>query len=306
MNFLRSLFPIAIALFATPSAASDLVLPFFFDRHETPVIQLDLGGKTHSLHLDTGSAEGLHLTKDTLNRIEGVRLTGETQRSLDFAGNVQENACFVIDELSINGRIFRNIKGVEFSPWGIAVRKDTEPPKSQVVGLGFFNGERILIDYAAKELTIFDASADAVQGGEGGWVEIPFRRTDDGLVLKAQIAGKKHEMALDSGATLSFVFADRIADTRSAVPCETIYPDGLGQEECWLIPVETEFGGVPQTVHAFMVKEDQGIFGGTGLLGGDFLKNNAVLIDLANERMYIRPARNPVVATETPEHFESR
>lgn len=305
MNLLRALISLATLLLASPSTAADLVLPISFDTRGMPMIQLDLGGKTYALALDTGSAEGLHLDRDTVNQIEGAHFTGEARRSIDLAGTVRENERFIIDELSVNGRTFRNIQGVEFSPWGVSVREDSELPKSQVIGLGLFTGERILIDYAAEELIVFDASTDIDPGGDEGWVEIPFHWPDDGLVLDARIAGEKHAMVLDSAATHSLVIAGRIADTRAAVPCETVYPS-LNQTGCRLIPVETEFGGVRQTVHAFALEKDLGRFESTGVLGGDFLKNNAVLIDLVNERMHVRPTPKPAVAKDTREHFESQ
>ncbi|WP_148912991.1 hypothetical protein [Neoaquamicrobium microcysteis] len=106
------------AFAVVPSNAADLVLPITFDQRSTPMVSLEIDGMSYELRLDTGSEEGLHLRRDLLDRIEGVRFTGEMQRSSDMAGNVQENARFVIDELSVGGRIFRDIRGVEFSPWG--------------------------------------------------------------------------------------------------------------------------------------------------------------------------------------------
>ncbi len=294
MRFLRSIFPIAIAFIASPSMADDLVLPFSFDRHQTPMVELDLSGTTYTLRLDTGSAEGLHLTKETLSRIPEIRFTGGTIRSIDLAGEVRENARFVIDELSVSGRAFQNIGGIEFSPWGVSVRDGSSLPTSQVLGLGFFKGERILIDYAARTLTIFDQNRYLDPSPEEGWVELPFNVTDDGPILDVEIAGESHHMSLDSGATLSMVIAARITDQSAALPCEAIFPDGLGPEDCRLIPVTTKYEGKYQTVYAYMLEEDP--FQGrdfddafAGLLGGDFLANYAVLIDFADEQLYVRP-----------------
>lgn len=294
MNFLRSILPTAIAFIASPSIADDLVLPLTFDRHQTPMVELDLGETRHTVRLDTGSSEGLHLTRDTMDQMPGVRFTGETIRSIDFAGEVREDARFVIDELSVNGRAFHNIDGVEFSPWGVSVRDDSSLPTSQVLGLGFFKGERILIDYAAMKLIIFDQNQNLDPSLEEGWVVIPFNVNDDGLVFNVEIAGETHRMSLDSGATLSMVIAARIADQSDALPCEAIFPDGLGPDDCRLMPVTTEYDGQNQTVYAYMLEEDP--FQGadfddvaSGLLGGDFLANNAVLIDFVDEQLYVRP-----------------
>lgn len=271
-----------------PSNAADLVLPITFDKRSTPMVSVEIEGMSHELRLDTGSEEGLHLRRDLLDQIEGVRFTGEMQRSSDMAGNVQENARFVIDELPVNGRIFRDIRGVEFSPWGITVREGSQLPESSVLGLGFFKGQRILIDYLSKELTVFDAASDFDPDRDTGWIEVPFRHSEEGLVLEAMIAGRPHDMVLDTGATISFAVADRIADTVAAVPCQSIYAS-LQQEGCRLIPVDTEFGDIAASLQAFLIEDDPGNFEATGLLGGDFLQHHAVFVDFARKRMYVRP-----------------
>lgn len=291
MNFSVA-FPIALlgsALALGPSNAADLVLPITFDKRSTPMVSLEIEGLSHEMRLDTGSEEGLHLRRDLLDRIEGARFTGEMQRSSDMAGNVQENARFVIDELSVNGRIFRDIRGVEFSPWGITVREDSQLPESSVLGLGFFKGQRILIDYPSEELTVFDAETAVDPDGDTGWIEVPFRHSAEGLVLEATIAGRLHDMVLDTGATISFAVADRIADTTAAVPCQSVYAS-LEQEGCRLIPVDTEFGGgTAASVHAFLIEDAPGNFEATGLLGGDFLQHHVVFVDFTGKRMYVRP-----------------
>lgn len=275
-----------------PSSAADLVLPITFDKHSIPVISLEIGGTPYELSLDTGSEEGLHLRRDLLDRLEGVRFTGEMQRSSDMAGNIQENARFVIGELSVHGRTFRDIRGVEFSPWGIIVNEDSQLPESSVLGLGFFKGQRILIDYLSKELTVFDAASDFDPDRETGWIEVPFRHSEEGLVLEAVIAGQPHDMVLDTGATISVAVAARIADTTAAVPCRSIY-ESLQQEGCRLIPVDTEIGNTTARIHAFLLEDDPGNFGATGLLGGDFIQHHAVFVDFAGQRMYVRPDQSP-------------
>ncbi|MFC0192936.1 aspartyl protease family protein [Aureimonas pseudogalii] len=273
---------------ATGSArASDLVLPIRFDSFAAPLIELDLDGTTSALMLDTGSAEGLHLTRPTIERIRGARFTGQTQKSSNMAGDVRENARFVIDALTIGGLTFRDVTGVEFTPWSVTLMGAAEPPVSPVIGLGFFKGRSILIDYQAATLTVFEASAAGVLEGQDGWIEVPFRQTDEGLLLDADIAGQRHRMSLDSGASMSMVIADRIDAASSAVSCRSIYPN-MPDEDCKLVPVETEFGGSKRTMNAFLMRENPGPFEGTGLLGGDFLFQHAVLVDLGASRMLVR------------------
>lgn len=282
---------LGVSFAVIPSNAADLILPITFDQRSTPMVSLEIEGMPLELRLDTGSEEGLHLRRDLLDRIQGVRFTGEMQRSSDMAGNVQENARFVIAELSVHGRTFRDIRGVEFSPWGITVREDSKLPESSVLGLGFFKGQRILIDYLSKELTVFDAESDFDPNGDTGWIEVPFRHSEEGLVLEAVIAGQRHDMVLDTGATISFAVADRIADTVAAVPCQNIYAS-LQQEGCRLIPVDTEFGDTAASLHAFLIEDDPGNFEATGLLGGDFLQHHAVFVDFVGKRMFVRPDQN--------------
>ncbi|MCG8273915.1 hypothetical protein MIC97_20745 [Aquamicrobium sp. NLF2-7] len=109
---------LAASFAIVPSHAADLVLPITFDKRSIPMVNLEIDGTSHVLNLDTGSEEGLHLRRDLLDRIEGVRFIGEMQRSSDMAGNVQENARFVIDELSVAGRIFEIFAASNFPPGG--------------------------------------------------------------------------------------------------------------------------------------------------------------------------------------------
>ncbi|MCG8273916.1 hypothetical protein MIC97_20750 [Aquamicrobium sp. NLF2-7] len=161
-----------------------------------------------------------------------------------------------------------------------------------MLGLGFFKGQRILIDYLSKELTVFDAASGFDPDREPGWIEVPFRHSEEGLVLEAMIDGRPHDMVLDTGATISFAVADRIADTAAAVPCQSVYAS-LEQEGCRLIPVDTQFGDTAASVHAFLIEDSPGHFGATGLLGGDFLQHHAVFVDFAGKRMYVRPDQKP-------------
>ena len=278
---------LGVSFLAVPSNAVDLVLPITFDEYAIPKVRLDIEGTSYDLVLDTGSGEGLHLPRDVLGRIESVHFTGEVQRSSDLAGNVQENARFIFDELPVQGLIFEDVRGVELSPWGITVREDSPLPESSVLGLGFFKGQRVVIDYLSNELTVFDPTSDFVPNVDTGWIEVPFRNSEEGLVLEAEMAGQRYDMVLDTGATISFAVADRIVDTATAVPCQSVYTS-LDQEGCRLIPVRTAFGPTPASFHAFLIEDDPGL-DAAGLLGGDFLNQHAVFVDFAGRRLFVRP-----------------
>lgn len=267
---------------------SDLVLPIRFDEFATPLIELDLDGTPSTLMLDTGSSEGLHLTSATIEQIKKARFTGDVQRSGNMAGEVQENARFIIDALSINGHVFEGVTGVEFAPWAVTFMGSEQPPEFPVIGLGLFEGRSILIDYQAETLSISETSQEPASGGQDNWVEVPFRRTEEGLLLDAVIAGQRRSMSLDSGASISMVMADRTDAASFAVPCQSIYPN-LPDEGCELVPVETKFGSSSLTFNAFLMHEELGPFEGAGLLGGDFLFQHAVFIDFKNNRMFVRP-----------------
>ncbi|PJO49335.1 hypothetical protein CQ054_22465 [Ochrobactrum sp. MYb29] len=274
-------------LMCSTTLASDLVIPISFDEFSVPVITVQLNGHAETLMLDTGSSEGLHLGPSLLKRMSGVRFTGEKQRSSDMAGNEHENARFIIDNLSINDQTFHNVSGVEFSPWGFTLDKDAKLPTSPVVGLGLFEGKRLLIDYKAGLLTVFEDGRERDIGNRNKWVEVPFRRSSEGLLIDVFIEGVARTLALDSGATLSMIIADKIGDTLSAVPCQTIYPELVAQD-CELIPVEARFGSAIHKFYAYLIPKDPGRFENAGLLGGDFLHQHAVYIDFQASRLFIR------------------
>ncbi|PRA81041.1 hypothetical protein CQ054_20660 [Ochrobactrum sp. MYb29] len=274
-------------LMCSTTLASNLVIPISFDEFSVPVITVQLNGHAETLMLDTGSSEGLHLYPSLLKRMSGVRFTGEKQKSSDMAGKEHANARFIIDDLSINDQIFHNISGVEFSPWGFTLDKDTKLPTTPVAGLGLFERKRLLIDYEAGLLTIFDDGKEPDIGDRSKWFEVPFRRSSEGLLLDVFIEGAVRTLALDTGATLSMIIADKIGDTSSAMPCKTIYPELIAQD-CKLMPVETRFSNAIHTVYAFLNPQNPGRFENAGLLGNDFLHRHAVYIDFQTSRLFIR------------------
>lgn len=269
--------------------AAELILPLSFDDHSLPTTVIELNGEKCTLMFDMGSALGLHLSRESVGRINGASFTGVIRRSIDMAGEVHRNEQFTIDRMRIGDIEFKNVEGVELTPWGLVQLGGEGLPESPVIGLGFFDGKQLLIDYAAAQLTVADGSIQLSQLAATGWTEIPFKRTAEGLILKATVAGRKEELALDTGATLSMVAASRVVDTSSAVPCSTVYPE-LTQEGCQFIPVQAKFGNMVSTVYALLMDSTPDGFSILGLLGGDFLQHHSVLVDFAAGRMFLRPA----------------
>lgn len=281
-----------LGLLAAPAWAADLVLPIHFSEYATPRVEIELQGKPHVLTLDTGSAQGLHLTREVLADLSGVQFSQETQRSTDMSGQVQENARFTIDALPLGDFLFRNIPGVVFSPWGLTVDAAAELPQDPVMGLGFFAGHRIVLDYSTQTLTVLAPESTFTPSAAAHWVEVPFLQTDEGLSLPVRIQGETHLLSLDSGATLSFVLAERLSDTRAARPCDSIY-EGMPATDCHLMPITTEFGAAPQTLYAYVMAQPLPQFNNTGLLGGDFLQQHAIYLDFVTQRLFVRPIPQP-------------
>ena len=270
-------------LFASSSclASEPVTVPIAFDTG-FPVVTLNFDGQAIPFVLDTGSSRTFHLAPGVAKQLPGLVFTGNKFKSMDAAGHVQEDDEVSIANLSVNGLAFGKTTGVIAQPWGLTIGKGQGPVKSQsILGLGFFDGRRVIIDYPSKRLTIADADDKSVMQRVAGWTPFPYERSHAGQVLVLSSGKADYRMVLDSPSNLSIVKAKLAEGRGDAVKCELDLGPG---RVCESVGVSLP-GGSP--IKALLIDlPDQ--FPDDGLLGQDFFFQYAVFIDGKNRVVMLR------------------
>ncbi len=273
---------IFVSLFYSACFASEAVtVPIAFDTG-FPVVTLTLNGKAIPFTLDTGSSRAFHLAKRDAKKFPELVYTGKKFKAMDAAGHVMEDAEVSIPNLSVNGLAFGTTTGVIAQPWGLSIGKGHGPDqKLSVLGLGFFDGRRVIIDYPSKTLTIADADDDAVTQRVAGWTSYPYDRSKAGQVLVLSSGKADYRMVLDSPSNVSIVRAKLAAGRDDFVKCDMDLGPGRVCENVGLaLP-----GGSP--VKALLIDLPER-FSDDGLLGQDFFFQYAVFIDSVNRVVRLR------------------
>ncbi len=210
-------------LSATPAYSSPtptVEIPISFDNANLPMVEMELGKRHVKFYLDTG-AKGLHLPKLIADAIPGVKLTGRTVKSVDLAGKVREDAEFMIQELHMNGIIFRNVTGQYLSDWGMGKSEFQLP----VIGLDVLQQKELVIDFPQKRILMSDAPL-AFDKLYHSTQDLQFTRADEGLAISAHIGDKEWCFVLDSAASISIVKSSAGIDKNLITPCKINLPGG--------------------------------------------------------------------------------
>ncbi|WP_145536206.1 aspartyl protease family protein [Yersinia thracica] len=283
---------------ATPAALSAIApekvmhMPFEWDDTAVPVVSVEINGLRQSFSIDTGSEMGLHLTKEVMAQLPGLVPVEGKRRSIDLAGKVLFNEKFYIPQLSINGMTFKNVKGVTFSPWGLALTPKTAPRNSMVMGLDLFKEKAVLINYKSQLLSVADNTQALGINMADGWIALPLRLTPEGIELKISKNAKEYNMVLDTGATVSVFWKERLESAVVSLPCQTLIGD-IEMEGCVASDFQlNEMGTKEISFNAVLL---DGVFNQMdtdGLIGNNFLNKFAVLIDFPGQRLLIRKFKN--------------
>lgn len=93
----------SFAISVKADTANSAQLPIHLDQNGRPITELAIGKHRVPVLIDTGSNTGLHLTKDVMAMIPGLKLTGKKIRSLDLAGKERESDEFIVPDFVANG-----------------------------------------------------------------------------------------------------------------------------------------------------------------------------------------------------------
>ncbi|WP_434524897.1 aspartyl protease family protein [Photorhabdus asymbiotica] len=279
-----------MSLFVTDSMASEKVMHinFQFDEFALPIANLEIDGKTQDLMIDTGSTIGLHLSKNLMSKISGLVIEPEKARSTDLTGKIFLNDKFNIPQLSINGMMFKNVTGVSLTPWGMKLIGDNNLPSSMVMGLDLFKGKVVLIDYKSRKLSVSDHLQELGVNVDKGWIKLPLRLTKEGIAVKVSQNFKSYNMVLDTGASVSMFWKERLKSPPVNISCQAVVKE-MDNEGCVASTFQLDEMGV-EGIKLNSVLVDGGFnqLDTDGLIGNNFFNKYAVLIDFPGKRLFIK------------------
>ncbi|MBD2784080.1 hypothetical protein ID858_04655 [Xenorhabdus sp. DI] len=277
-----------LAIFSEPSVASvenSVTLKLSFDKYSVPYTTFIIDGQPIYAMVDTGSAMGFHLYDSQINKIKRLKKES-TYSSTDLAGKNQENIKYLADSLDVNHIKLKNVTIAPFKQWGLIISNQGKLPDVPVAGLGVFKDKRITLDYVSNLLTITDSFIGDTKTPKG-FTALPFHISPDGLVFDVGQSGHKYRMILDTGATVSMIWRERLKSCAPA-SCLVVHPemDNKGCEATML--TVKSIAGKPERFGAVIVDGHFQHMGEVdGLIGNSFLRNRKIIIDFKNKKVFV-------------------
>jgi hypothetical protein len=267
---------ILISYSAYSSSANLVEIPISFDNANLPIVEMTIDTHRFKFYLDMG-AKGLHLPEETLGIIDGAHLTGRTISSIDLAGNVREDAEFIIPELQINGLTFHNVNGQSLSNWGVGESEFSLP----VVGIDVLRQKDFIIDFPRKRLLISDTPID-FGTLYPSTKDLRFEDIDEGLAVSVYVGENEWPFVLDSAASISIINASADIEEELITPCALDLPWG----PCEKVSAHIDCGSRNFVLDLILMPlPDQ--FKPMGVIGYDFFSQCALCISKDNDSMKI-------------------
>lgn len=283
---------IIMTTFSVSSLANienSVTLKLSFDKYSIPHTTFIINGNPVYAMVDTGSTFGFHLHESQLKKIKGLK-NERRYRSIDGKGKIQDNIEYLATYLDVNGIKLRNVPITPFKQWGLMISGEGELPESPVVGLGAFKDKLIVLDYAENSLMIAD-NIDYSSLINNGFKEYYFQMSSDGMVFNIEQSGYKYHLILDTGATISMIWQERLKSYTSS-SCLLVDPemDNPGCEATML--TIKSLNGESDNFGAVVVDGDFQHMGNIdGLVGNNFIKNRKIIIDFKNKKVFISDAQ---------------
>lgn len=268
------------------SATSAMEIPLTFDKSLLPMSNVTINGVSGEFMIDTGSLTPFHFSKEFIAKTPGVKVTGEKERSMDLSGRIYTNDKFLIDKAMINGMPFNYVEGVSLTPWGL-VLENGEKPNSMVIGLKLFKDKVILIDYEKKKLSVVE-NISQLKTDLSQWISLPLVVNEEGVTIEIKNGNEKYKMNLDTGATLSLFWKERIKTDYDAISCEEVMSN-LDQNNCNAMKVLVNGAENKLIINTMLVDGDFKHMNVDGVIGNNFIRNHKILIDFPNNKLFIKP-----------------
>jgi hypothetical protein len=257
-----------------------------YDERGLPLVDVQIASRLHTLMLDTGSGEGIHLYKFNLDQLvanPGLKATQQAPRRLtDVSGGENKVSAWKINRLLISDIPFDDVETVSFEPWGLSM--GAEQPVNEVLGLGIFRDRQVLMDFKNDRLQILDNLPSDIHS----WSAYPVEKTASGLRITASVGKKPLHLVVDTAASHSLLFSDRLPADTLFSGCRTLEPEASNLD-CRVTKLAmTDNEGKPRTDLAVVTS------GATpqeldfdGLLGMKFMRGHRVIIDMPEQMLYI-------------------
>lgn len=257
-----------------------------YDERGLPLIDVQILNRIHTLIIDTGSGEGIHLYEHNLEKLvadSSLKITQQIPRQLiDVSGSVNTVSAWKINRLLIANTSFDNVEAVSFKPWGLCI--GGERPVNEVMGLGLFHDRRVMMDFKKNRLQILEFLPADI----GNWSAYPVEKTASGLRIIASINNTLLHLIIDTGASHSLLFSDRLPTSTLFSGCRVIEPEASN--------LDCRVTKITFSDNNNRLRDDLAIVtnGYTpqeldfdGLVGMKFMRGRKVIIDMPKSMLYI-------------------
>lgn len=252
-------------------------------QDELPTIDAWIGNRLHSLMVDTGSSNGLHLYISNILNNSGIDIQEvKPLVATDLSGKVYKNRQWESSSIFLSSVQLNKINIVEFEPWGWGSDGDISNPESEVIGLGSFSDKIVSINFLKNTLIFNDKIPVKTKRS------LPFELSSSGILINVVINNKILKFVVDTGATESIVFYESLPVDASYHGCNYIDPNA-GRLECNVVSARfIENSKETENIYAVAINSNYADgFGFDGLLGLGFLKKHNITLDMKNKIMYI-------------------
>jgi len=242
---------------------------------------LEIEGKKADFVFDSASS-AISVSKSLAQQLSTIRYTGDLKYYTDATGHIYSENAFILPEVKAGNYLAKKILGKNYKPWGLCVTTEgklidenkEKADEDGLVGLDFFNGENIIIDYSCRKIIVLKKNVMPKAYAKLNWLSIPFSYSNNEFKIKAIIDNQLKSFLLDTGSTGSFL----------KKPKELTITNINSQS-----PVIKEIFISKERVGSFkfLPVDYEGITA-DGILGHDFFLSNVIYIDFKNKLMKLK------------------
>ncbi|MCT8349815.1 hypothetical protein LGZ99_22075 [Photorhabdus temperata] len=283
---------IFVALFFSSFSYASEKLPILnirYDDNGLPIVDVTISNRYHTLMLDTGSSKGLHLYSYEIEKLlsEPDLISMEKQANIklsDLSGRIFTVSRWMISELLISNISFNNIELVNLIPWGLSIGDTRKDPESEVIGLGAFKEQMVLLDFKDNKLQILTNQHYDMTS----WHSYYFNLTQSGISLRAEINGIPLNIILDTAATHSIIFYNSVPNDTKFKSCKLIDKTASNLDYNTVSVDLNDSRRDKKNIISIVINQNMPKdIDFDGLLGMDFLRGHKIILDMPNEKLYL-------------------
>jgi hypothetical protein len=257
----------------------DELYPIKVQINFIPLVEVKVNDSPLWVKFDTGCSTGFSLTSAVEDKVEH-KVTGKSTARNPDGSYRGETKLATIASLEVFGDRYAPVK-TSFTDWRIF----STLKFNGLLGLGYFKGKRVTLDYKKKEIGItdrpfVDATVKNFSGAAIPLLEAAGSQADLIYVL-GQVRGRPTVIYLDTGSSASFIDPSMLETTEIK----------KGQKHLLAENIEMSIGDLSFNVKQFRVQEQRrGVnfeYPQTVKLGSDVIKNFLITVDRISGRLLI-------------------